>query len=132
MSEQIALEPLTTNRRGELSLELVTLLTNLKHLEETKKKKAKAINDQINSTADAIEELRVMLRAPGGRPTDEITDPEPMTTDEAEVMAAAGYNPEDHEPYIPDHQERAGIMADDVPGESFGLDALDVPDDKEV
>lgn len=121
----------------DYAYELVVLLTNLKHLEETKKKKAKAINDQIKSTTEAIEELRIMLRDPAvaielssEMPDDEAE--QPMTTDEAELMAAAGYNPEDHEPYIPDHQERAGIMADDVPGESFGLDALDAPDDKEV
>jgi len=105
------------------------------------------------STTDAIEELRVILRDPKARidaatEMEEIdtepqikalemlkVDPEPMTTDEAELLAAAAaedYHPEGHEPYIPDHQERAGMMADDVPGESFGLDALDVPDDKEV
>lgn len=143
MSEQVSLEPLTAKRRDELTSELVGELTDLKHLEQTKKNRAKSLNRQIKSTTRAIEELRVLLRGPSAATAEDTTDAieefEPLTVDEAELVAVteaellaltAG---EETSSYVPDHQQRAGIAADDdVPGESFGLDAFDVPDDRDA
>ena len=104
MTEQLQIEPLTSEKRATLSDTLVAMLMARRVVGKQKKEAVSGYNEQLKDLDRDIYELTKLLNQP------------PQTMPGPEVTAK---HPDDREGYATDHQARAGIETIEITGDDL-------------
>ena len=104
MTEQLPIEPLTSEKRASLSDSLVAMLLARRQVVREKKVAASEYSEQLKDLDRDIYELTKVLNVPPP------TMPGPGPT---------AKHPDDREGYVSDHQSRAGIETVEITGDDL-------------